>query len=241
MQPYLWASWYCCHPHGSLLNPSPIFILLLPRPPPPPAFIAAFLLTPALGICCSASFLLPILFLLLFPSMCPRISAWLQDKVSSPPCLSLHTLPGHPHPGVVATVSPVQEPCFVYPEDKEQWGIRGPWPVPRRLWLPGSIKSPARPSGRFCTRSQRGGITPISDAIGTTPNRLLTLELGGAGPLCQNSCKVLFHTDKTHILLQPHSQKSLDHFSWNFPKKVSLRLTPCKGYFSQNSLSLAKL
>lgn len=109
--------------------------------------------------------------------------------------------------------------------------------------LPGSNKSLVSLRGRCCRSSQRGGLHPADGAVGTTraPNRLLALRCGVARASCQNSCRILFYTDKNHLLLQPHSQKSLNHFSWNFPKKVSPRLTPCKGYFSQNSLSLAKL
>lgn len=218
---------------SSWLIPEPLTIpsLFLPRPPPPPDFIAAFLLAPALwgpavllSPCCPSS----------SSSSLPR--AWGSlPAASSPQCL-------HPKPSLA--MPSLACPCFCIPGtmNNEELGAHGRWPAPRRLWLPGPTESPAR-VGRCCTRSQRGGIPPTSDAISTAPapNRLLTLQRGGAGPPCQNSCKILFYTDETHILLQPHSQKSLNHFSGNFPKKVTLRLTPCKGYFSQNSLNLAKL
>lgn len=81
--------------------------------------------------------------------------------------------------------------------------------------LPGSNKSLASPCGRFCRSSQLGGFHPADDAVGMSPapNRLLTLKHGGEGGPSQNGSKIVFYTDKTHILLQPHSQKSLNHFS----------------------------
>lgn len=217
---------------SSWLIPEPLTIpiLLLPRPPPPPAFIAAFLLTQPSGDLLLSRLLAP------HPppplSFCKDLCPGPQDEACSP-----QSLPCRAGPGAVARVSPCRSPALCVPGtmNNEELGVHGTWPAPRRLWL----------GGRRGTRSRWGGIPPTSDAIRIhgipAPNRLLALQRGGVGPPCQNSCKIFFYTDKTHILLQPRSQKSLNHFSWNFPKKVSLRLTPCKGYFSQNSLSLAKL
>lgn len=206
--------------HFQLLHPIIVAIhsraphLPYPAPPPPPAFIISFL-------CLS-------------PHSNPLRTCC--SPVFSLPIILLLLFPCTwgflPRPRGRGLLSPVLAPrtlrVLCVSGDNEQWGIRGSWHT-------ASTKETlaARPQQeRFC-----------SDAIrtGPAPNRLLTPEHRGARPPCQNSCKVLFCTDKTHILLQPHSQKLLNHFSWNFPKKVSLRLTPCKGYFSQNSLSLAKL
>lgn len=231
-------------------------------PPPLPAFVAAFVLTPTLW---GPAALLPSCSISSSSSSFPCIGAslsraaqprrrrtrdgllTLMSGTPKSPC---------PHPSVVArSITQERRPALCIctlrlsegTMNNEKLRGDGMWPAQMRLsdHLAARLanKSLVSPCGRFCRSSQWDGFHPADNAAGTTPapNRLLAPKCGGTGASRQNSSKILFYTGKTHILLQPHSQKSLNHFSWNFPKKVSLRLTPCKGHFSQNSLSLAKL